>query len=629
MRARRGRFAGCASRAAGAVNPRAVGRAAKRTAVADGAAFDRTMRGSGAGRRGGSVSRRSRARWSTAAVYRVSRSTLGGGLGSALRGSAAATGCRSAPACFVRAGFGSAFGGGAAAAGRFRSGSWFGRLSPEAGFVSALRGTVASTGGSGLVWVALTDGAAGGFGASLAAAERSTAGACLVWFLVTEDLDSGLRSSDAKAGRSTAAGLTWLSGGAGLGLCTGGAATTGCSAAGAGFARLSTGAGLGSDSAARPPQPGARPPALASFGSPPAAAPASPAKARRRPGAHSPGLVSPGCPLVATLVSVRAWASLPPRPAARQPVPASPGSPPAPAPASPSAARRQRPGAQSWASGRPGFRLRSAPVRALEVRLRRPAVHRPVRPSPRCLPGSASAALLSATRAKQPPARRWSPPSWHCRKEGVRAPVSPARLLTQGVPRLQVVPPGFRRRPAAMGRDARPLHSRWPILGRGRRLRLRLRRLPGLDRLSGGCSLPTQVFRCGSRRRLRRRGPGPANHTRHVVGGLRRRSRRLGVRGRRRRLGLRPPVTLGGKPLGVERADERKRQKACQEQLADIRTKPFFTHVGHTPAPGPEPAPGYSFENFYRVFTILACAGGVQPGTRREPARRCHPTRPT
>ena len=205
------------------------------------------MRGSGAGRRGGSAIRGSRARWSTAAVCRVSRSTLAGAFGSALRGSAAATGCRSAPACFVRAGFGSAFGGGAAATGRLRSGACFGPFSLVAGFVSALRGTVASTGGSGLVWVAVTDGAAGGFGASPAAAERSPAGAGLVWFAVTEDLDSGLRSSDAKARRSTPAGLAWPSGGAGFGLCSVGAATTGRSPAGAGFARLSTGAGLGSD----------------------------------------------------------------------------------------------------------------------------------------------------------------------------------------------------------------------------------------------------------------------------------------------------------------------------------------------------------------------------------------------
>ena len=665
MRARRGRFAGFASRAAGAVNPRAVGRAASRTAFADGAAFDRTMRGSGAGRRGGSAIRGSRARWSTAAVCRVSRSTLGGAFGSALRGSAAATGCRSAPACFVRAGFGSAFGGGAAATGRLRSGACFGRLSLGAGFVSALRGTVASTGGSGLVWVAVTDGAAGGFGASLAAAERSPAGAGLVWFPVTEDLDSGLRSSDAKAGRSTPAGLAWPSGGAGFGLCSVGAATTGRSPAGAGFARLSTGAGLGSD-----------------FGGSTAATGRSGlrrrgARAARRP---VPGLAAAWSRLAAGGELARRSAgllSMARRATGRSAdgaglawFTAGGG---ASSPRGLRAAGRRR---LCWLSavrdagrsarGRRHDRLLDGRCRLRLVHRRRQRRHRLRR-----LGGCASALNPGRRGGRISACARLRRGLWRCGRgdwpfterfglcpgvcrgrlrlcfrrrdrsdrrpasgasflafsEGrVRAPVLPARLLSQGAPRPRVVPPGVRRRPAATGPDARPLHSRPADLGRGRQLQLSLRRLPGRDRLIDGCSLPTPVFRCGSRRRLRRSGEGRANHTCHVVGGLRRRRRRLGVQGL---LGLRPPVTLGGKPLGVERTDKHKRQKACQEQLAGLRTKPFFTHVGHTPAPGLEPAPGYSFENFYRVFTILACAVGVQPGARREPARRCHPTRPT
>jgi hypothetical protein len=328
---------------------------------------------------------------------------------------------------------------------------------------------------------------------------------------------------------------------------------------------------------------------------------------------------------MAALVSVLASAARPPRPAARRPVRASSDSPPATAPASPAAVRRRRFGAQSWASERPDFCLRSAPARALGVRLWRPAVHRPVRASPRCLPEPASA-LLSATPAKQPPARRWGPPSWHFPSGGCGRRFRRLGCCRRALHGCGLFRPFFaydrRRRGGTLGRST---HGR-PILGRGRQLQLRLRRLLGRDRLSDGCGLPTPVFRCGSRLRLRR---GGENHTCQVVGGLRRRSRRLGVRRLRRRLGLRQPLTLGGKPLDVERADERKRQQACQEQLGDLRTKPFFTHVGHTPAPGPEPAPGYSFENFYRVFTILACAVGVQPGARREPARRCNPTRPT
>ena len=116
-----------------------------------------------------------------------------------------------------------------------------------AGFVSALRGTVASTGGSGLVWVAVTDGAAGGFGASLAAAERSTAGAGFVWFPGTEGLEFRLalfgRQGWALDACLLGLGFRW---GRLRALLRGGGDDRPL-AAGAGFGRLSTGAGFGSD----------------------------------------------------------------------------------------------------------------------------------------------------------------------------------------------------------------------------------------------------------------------------------------------------------------------------------------------------------------------------------------------
>ena len=688
MRARRGRFAGCASRAAGAVNPRAVGRAASRTAFAEGAAFDRTMRGSGAGRRGGSAIRGSRARWSTAAVCRVSRSTLGGGFGSALRGSAAATGCRSAPACFVRAGFGSAFGGGAAATGRLRSGACFGRLSLVAGFVSALRGTVASTGGSGLVWVAVTDGAAGGFGASLAAAERSTAGAGLVWFPVTEDLDSGLRSSDAKAGRSTPAGLAWASGGAGFGLCSRGGRGDDRPLGGGRrlraavdrrrsrlrFRRLDRrNRALGGRRRLRLVPAGGRRLRALLRGSAAATGRSTVGRRfraavrwRRRFRLRFRRLDRRNRPLGGRrrlgLVHRRRQRRL----------------------------RLRRLGGGGRALTRRGlFRLvvrwwrrwfrfglrrRGRHDRLLDGRCRLRLVHRrrQRRHRLRRLGGCASALNPGRRGGQISACARLRRGLWGCgcgdrpftdrfglcpgvcrgqlrlcfrrRDRSNRRPASGA--LLPGIFRKGGAGAGFAGSAAVAGRStAAGCSARFSPTtgcdGAGRSaVPLAAGRFsaaagsfssgfggsPAGHRLIDRCSLPTPVFRCGSRLRLRRGGDRRANHTCHVVGGLRRRRRRLGVQGL---LGLRPPVTLGGKPLGVERADQRKRQKACQEQLAGLRTKPFFTHVGHTPAPGLEPAPGYSFENFYRVFTILACAVGVQPGARREPARRCHPTRPT
>ena len=522
-------FARCRSR-----KSRAAGRAASRTAFAGGAAFGGTMRGSGAGRRGGSAIRGSRARWSTAAVCRVSRSTLGGGFGSALRGSAAATGCRSAPACFVRAGFGSAFGGGAAATGRLRSGACFGPFSLGAGFVSALRGTVASTGGSGLVWVAVTDGAAGGFGASPAAAERSPAGAGLVWFAVTEDLDSGLRSSDAKAGRSTPACLAWPSGGAGFGLCSVGAATTGRSAAGAGFARLSTGAGLGSDFGGSTAATGR---SAEGFGVAAATTGCSTAGAGLAwfTAGGSAGFAFEGSAAAAGRSTVGARFA---RLSTDGGVGLGSGFG-----GSTAATGRSADGAGlAWFTGRRrrrlrlrrlggggraltrrglfrlvvrwwrrwfrfGLRRRGRHDRLLGGRCRLRLVHRrrQRRHRLRRLGGCASAlnpgrrggrisacarlrrGLWGCGRGDWPFTERFGLRPGVCRgrlrlcfrrrdrsdgrpasgtllpgifRKEVRAPVLPARLLSQGAPRLRVVPPGVRLRPAATGPDARPLHSR-------------------------------------------------------------------------------------------------------------------------------------------------------------------------
>ena len=629
------------------------------------------MRGSGAGRRGGSAIRGSRARWSTAAVCRVSRSTLGGGFGSALRGSAAATGCRSAPACFVRAGFGSAFGGGAAATGRLRSGACFGPFSLVAGFVSALRGTVASTGGSGLVWVAVTDGAAGGFGASLAAAERSPAGAGLVWFAVTEDLDSGLRSSDAKAGRSTPACLAWPSGGAGFGLCSVGAATTGRSAAGAGFARLSTGAGLGSDFGGSTAATGR---SAEGFGVAAATTGCSTAGAGSAwfTAGGSAGFAFEGSAAAAGRSTVGARFA---RLSTDGGVGLGSGFG-----GSTAATGRSADGAGlAWFTGRRrrrlrlrrlggggraltrrglfrlvvrwwrrwfrfGLRRRGRHDRLLGGRCRLRLVHRrrQRRHRLRRLGGCASAlnpgrrggrisacarlrrGLWGCGRGDWPFTERFGLRPGVCRgrlrlcfrrrdrsdgrpasgtllpgifRKEVRAPVLPARLLSQGAPRPRVVPPGVRRRPAATGPDARPLHSR-PADSRPRpaaSAQPSAAPRPGsADRLDAACRRRSSVAGAGVGSGAS--GKGRANHTCHVVGGLRRRRRRLGVQGL---LGLRPPVTLGAKPLGVERTDKHKRQKACQEQLAGLRTKPFFTHVGHTPAPGLGRRPGTPS----RIFT--------------------------
>ena len=433
-----------------------------------------------------------------------------------------------------------------------------------------------------------------------------------------------MRCSAAKAGRSTPAGLAWLSGGAGLGLCSG-AAATGRSAAGPGFARLSTGDGLGSDFGGSTAATG-RSAAGAGFVWFPAAAPASPSKARRqRPDAHPPGLVSPGCLLVAALVSVRASAARPPRPAARRPVRASSdftaGDGAGFACGGSAAALRRSILGVGAAGLLPALGSGSGFGGAAVATGRSPTGSGFAPVSAGASFGSAFGDASEATAG--PPVG----PSFLAFSisagAGFAGSAAVAGRSTAAGCSARFSPTTGWRRGGTLGRSTRGR----PILGRGRQLQLRLRRLLGRDRLSDGCSLPDAGLP------LREQASAQARWGRtdtcQVVGGLRRRSRRLGVRGLRRRLGLRQPVTLGGKPLDVERADERKRQQACQEQLGDIRTKPFFTHVGHTPAPGPEPAPGYSFENFYRVFTILACAVGVQPGARREPARRCNPTRPT